>query len=77
LLRTLYLSFFFVNSFICNAHWFTLYCNRASVLEYLVHQVQCLGMFSTHYHRLAVEHKDAKVNDTHFLILFLFKSNHT
>ncbi|CAN6166912.1 unnamed protein product [Urochloa humidicola] len=33
----------------------------ASVLEYLVHQVQCLGLFSTHYHRLAVEHKDTKV----------------
>ncbi|CAO2194423.1 unnamed protein product [Urochloa humidicola] len=32
-----------------------------SVLEYLVHQVQCLGLFSTHYHSLAVEHKDTKV----------------
>uniref|UniRef100_K3ZQ28 DNA mismatch repair protein n=1 Tax=Setaria italica TaxID=4555 RepID=K3ZQ28_SETIT len=37
----------------------------ASVLEYLVHQVQCLGLFSTHYHRLAVEHKDAKVSLCH------------
>jgi len=37
----------------------------ASVLEYLVHQVQCLGLFSTHYHRLAVEHKDTKVSLCH------------
>jgi hypothetical protein len=36
--------------------------NRASVLDYLVHHVQCLGLFSTHYHRLAVEHEDNKVN---------------
>ncbi|WVZ64907.1 hypothetical protein U9M48_014354 [Paspalum notatum var. saurae] len=39
--------------------------NRASVLEYLVNQVQCLGLFSTHYHRLAVEHKDTKVSLCH------------
>lgn len=33
-----------------------------SVLEYLVHQTKCRGLFSTHYHRLAVEYeKDAKV----------------
>ncbi|KAK3133294.1 hypothetical protein QOZ80_6AG0534770 [Eleusine coracana subsp. coracana] len=37
----------------------------ASVLEYLVHHVQCLGLFSTHYHRLAVEHKDSKVSLCH------------
>ncbi|KAG2634956.1 hypothetical protein PVAP13_2NG321800 [Panicum virgatum] len=37
----------------------------ASVLDYLVHQVQCLGLFSTHYHRLAVEHKDTKVSLCH------------
>ncbi|XP_062194119.1 DNA mismatch repair protein MSH6-like isoform X2 [Phragmites australis] len=37
----------------------------ASVLEYLVHHVQCLGLFSTHYHRLAVEHKDTKVSLCH------------
>ncbi|KAJ1289623.1 hypothetical protein BS78_02G178900 [Paspalum vaginatum] len=37
----------------------------ASVLEYLVNQVQCLGLFSTHYHRLAVEHKDARVSLCH------------
>lgn len=35
--------------------------NRASVLDYLVHRVQCLGLFSTHYHKLAVEHEDDKV----------------
>lgn len=45
------------------------YYNRASVLEYLVHQVQCLGLFSTHYHRLAMEHNDTKVIDT-YLVLF-------
>jgi hypothetical protein len=39
--------------------------NRGSVLEYLVHHVQCLGLFSTHYHRLAVEHKDTKVIDSY------------
>uniref|UniRef100_A0A804UDM6 DNA mismatch repair protein n=1 Tax=Zea mays TaxID=4577 RepID=A0A804UDM6_MAIZE len=37
----------------------------ASVLEYLVHQVQCLGLFSTHYHRLAMEHNDTKVSLCH------------
>jgi len=37
----------------------------ASVLEYLVHQVQCLGLFSTHYHRLAMERKDTKVSLCH------------
>ncbi|KAL6600784.1 hypothetical protein ACP70R_045069 [Stipagrostis hirtigluma subsp. patula] len=37
----------------------------ASVLEYLVHHVQCLGLFSTHYHRLAEEHKDSKVSLCH------------
>ncbi|XP_031373635.1 DNA mismatch repair protein MSH6 [Punica granatum] len=29
-----------------------------SVLEHFVHKVQCRGMFSTHYHRLAVNYKD-------------------
>lgn len=28
-----------------------------SVLEHFVHKVQCRGMFSTHYHRLAVDYK--------------------
>ncbi|CAM0951311.1 unnamed protein product [Alopecurus aequalis] len=37
----------------------------ASVLDYLVHRVQCLGLFSTHYHRLAVEHEDNKVSLCH------------
>jgi DNA mismatch repair protein MSH6 len=37
----------------------------ASVLEYLVHHVQCLGLFSTHYHRLAAENKDSKVSLCH------------
>ncbi|KAK1294157.1 DNA mismatch repair protein MSH6 [Acorus calamus] len=33
-----------------------------SVLDYFVHKVQCRGMFSTHYHRLAVDYeKDPKV----------------
>ncbi|KAI5077327.1 hypothetical protein GOP47_0007151 [Adiantum capillus-veneris] len=33
-----------------------------AVLEHLVHNVGCLGMFSTHYHRLADEHaKDSQV----------------
>ncbi|KAJ6723351.1 DNA MISMATCH REPAIR PROTEIN MUTS FAMILY MEMBER, partial [Salix koriyanagi] len=32
-----------------------------SVLEHFVHKVQCRGMFSTHYHRLAVDYqKDSK-----------------
>ncbi|WOK94006.1 DNA mismatch repair protein MSH6 [Canna indica] len=30
----------------------------ASVFEYLVHQVQCRGLFSTHYHRLTLEYKN-------------------
>ncbi|XVF32881.1 hypothetical protein REPUB_Repub17cG0121200 [Reevesia pubescens] len=29
-----------------------------SVLEYFVHKVQCRGMFSTHYHRLAVDYQN-------------------
>ncbi|OAY70755.1 DNA mismatch repair protein MSH6, partial [Ananas comosus] len=34
----------------------------ASVLEHLVHHIQCRGLFSTHYHRLAAEYeKDDKV----------------
>ncbi|XP_078179988.1 MUTS homolog 6 [Carex rostrata] len=34
----------------------------ASVLEYLVRHVQCRGLFSTHYHRLAVDYeKDTKI----------------
>ncbi|KAJ4730458.1 DNA mismatch repair protein MutS [Rhynchospora pubera] len=34
----------------------------ASVLEYLVRNVQCRGLFSTHYHRLAVDYeKDTKI----------------
>uniref|UniRef100_A0A0E0M117 DNA mismatch repair protein n=1 Tax=Oryza punctata TaxID=4537 RepID=A0A0E0M117_ORYPU len=37
----------------------------ASVLEYLVHRVQCLGLFSTHYHRLAAENKNSKVSLCH------------
>lgn len=33
-----------------------------SVLQHFVHKVQCRGMFSTHYHRLAVDYqKDPKV----------------
>ncbi|KAJ8899067.1 hypothetical protein K2173_010220 [Erythroxylum novogranatense] len=36
------------------------------VLEHLVHKVQCRGMFSTHYHRLAVDYeKDTKVSLCH------------
>ncbi|KAK6118119.1 hypothetical protein DH2020_048103 [Rehmannia glutinosa] len=38
----------------------------ASVLEHFVREVQCRGMFSTHYHRLAVEYqKDPKVSLRH------------
>ncbi|PSR94715.1 DNA mismatch repair protein [Actinidia chinensis var. chinensis] len=37
-----------------------------SVLEHFVHNVQCRGMFSTHYHRLAVDYqKDPKVSLSH------------
>lgn len=37
-----------------------------SVLEHFVHKVQCRGMFSTHYHRLAVDYqKDSKVSLYH------------
>ncbi|XP_054801883.1 DNA mismatch repair protein MSH6 isoform X2 [Prosopis cineraria] len=37
-----------------------------SVLEYLVQKVQCRGLFSTHYHLLAVDfHKDPKVSLCH------------
>ncbi|EXB28598.1 DNA mismatch repair protein Msh6-1 [Morus notabilis] len=37
-----------------------------SVLEHFVHKVQCRGMFSTHYHRLAVDYqKDPKVLLSH------------
>ncbi|CAK7348409.1 unnamed protein product [Dovyalis caffra] len=37
-----------------------------SVLEHFVHKVQCRGMFSTHYHRLAVDYqKDSKVSLCH------------
>ncbi|XP_019419556.1 PREDICTED: DNA mismatch repair protein MSH6-like isoform X1 [Lupinus angustifolius] len=37
-----------------------------AVLEYLVRKVQCLGLFSTHYHRLAiVYHQDPKVSLCH------------
>ncbi|KAK1281168.1 DNA mismatch repair protein MSH6 [Acorus gramineus] len=37
-----------------------------SVLDYFVHKVQCRGMFSTHYHRLAVDYeKDPKVSLCH------------
>ncbi|KAG8663592.1 hypothetical protein MANES_01G227200v8 [Manihot esculenta] len=37
-----------------------------SVLEHFVHKVQCRGMFSTHYHRLAVDYKkDPKVSLCH------------
>ncbi|KAF1891797.1 hypothetical protein Lal_00031606 [Lupinus albus] len=37
-----------------------------AVLEYLVRKVQCLGMFSTHYHRLAIDyHQDPKVSLCH------------
>ncbi|XP_057782207.1 DNA mismatch repair protein MSH6 [Salvia miltiorrhiza] len=38
----------------------------ASVLEHFVHTVQCRGMFSTHYHRLAVDYQsDPKVSLCH------------
>ncbi|XP_047969957.1 DNA mismatch repair protein MSH6 [Salvia hispanica] len=38
----------------------------AAVLEHFVHTVQCRGMFSTHYHRLAVDYKsDPKVSLRH------------
>ncbi|CAK8544398.1 unnamed protein product [Lathyrus sativus] len=37
-----------------------------SVLEHLVRRVQCRGLFSTHYHRLAINHlKDPKVCLSH------------
>ncbi|XP_057474469.1 DNA mismatch repair protein MSH6-like [Actinidia eriantha] len=37
-----------------------------SVLEHFVHNVQCRGMFSTHYHRLAVDYQqDPKVSLSH------------
>ncbi|GLT42632.1 hypothetical protein SLA2020_166220 [Shorea laevis] len=37
-----------------------------SVLEHFVHKVNCRGMFSTHYHRLAVDYqKDPKVSLCH------------
>ncbi|CAL9753886.1 unnamed protein product [Musa acuminata subsp. burmannicoides] len=38
----------------------------ASVFEYLVHRVQCRGLFSTHYHRLILEYeKNTKVSICH------------
>lgn len=38
----------------------------ASVLDYLVREVKCRGLFSTHYHRLAVEfEKHTKVSQYH------------
>ncbi|KAL6525912.1 hypothetical protein OROMI_030307 [Orobanche minor] len=38
----------------------------ASVLEHFVREVQCRGMFSTHYHRLAVDYQnDPKVSLCH------------
>ncbi|KAH9730726.1 DNA mismatch repair protein MSH6 [Citrus sinensis] len=37
-----------------------------SVLEHFVHKVQCRGLFSTHYHRLAVDYKkDPRVSLCH------------
>ncbi|KAJ4838664.1 DNA mismatch repair protein msh6 [Turnera subulata] len=37
-----------------------------SVLDHFVHKVQCRGMFSTHYHRLALDYqKDPKVSLCH------------
>ncbi|KAK8958385.1 DNA mismatch repair protein MSH6 [Platanthera guangdongensis] len=37
-----------------------------SVLQYLVHETQCRGMFSTHYHRLAANFvKDSRVSVCH------------
>lgn len=37
-----------------------------SVLEHFVHKVQCRGMFSTHYHRLALDYQeDPKVSLCH------------
>ncbi|XP_020276973.1 DNA mismatch repair protein MSH6-like isoform X2 [Asparagus officinalis] len=37
-----------------------------SVLNYLVHRIHCRGLFSTHYHRLAVEYQnDTKVSLFH------------
>jgi hypothetical protein len=50
-----------------------------SVLEHFVHKVQCRGMFSTHYHRLAVDYqKDSKVclyfwNLSMFVSIFALK----
>ncbi|KAB2074226.1 hypothetical protein ES319_A07G139500v1 [Gossypium barbadense] len=40
--------------------------DRESVLEHFVHKVQCRGMFSTHYHRLAVDYRNnSKVSLCH------------
>ncbi|KAJ0987201.1 hypothetical protein J5N97_005557 [Dioscorea zingiberensis] len=37
-----------------------------SVLEYFVHNTQCRGLFSTHYHRIAVDYgKDSKISVCH------------
>nr|AAT67045.1 DNA mismatch repair protein [Petunia x hybrida] len=37
-----------------------------SVLEHFVHNVQCRGMFSTHYHRLSIDYqKDSRVSLCH------------
>ena len=42
--------------------FFYFFLDRESVLEHFVHKVQCRGLFSTHYHRLAVDfQKDPKV----------------
>ncbi|KAL6515922.1 hypothetical protein OROGR_019227 [Orobanche gracilis] len=59
----------------------------ASVLEHFVHEVQCRGMFSTHYHRLAVDYQnDPQVSLCHMgcqvvkgvtgleEVIFLYKS---
>lgn len=41
--------------------------DRESVLEHFVRKVQCRGLFSTHYHRLAVDY----LNDPKVFLVFL------
>lgn len=42
--------------------FFGFYSSRESVLEHFVEKVQCRGMFSTHYHRVAIDYnKDPRV----------------
>lgn len=47
---------------------FMLFPGRESVLEHFVHNVQCRGMFSTHYHRLAVDYQE----DPKVCLVYLF-----